>query len=311
MAGHSAMTDLRSHLDDYLRLRRALGFKLVEPGRILPHFLAYLESAGAATITIEHAVSWAKLPSGVQPIHWAHRLSAVRGFATYLNAIDPTAEVPPRDLFAARQQRPTPYLWSEEEICRLMTATRSIRPELRALSHEALFGLVWASGLRIGEAISLDREDVDLAEGVITVRATKAGRSRFVPLHFGTTDALCTYAASRDVLCHKAKTPAFFVSGAGTRLLIGGVQSTFRKTTSAIGLRTDAKRPRIHDIRHSFAVRVLIECYRSGSDVESMMPWLSAYLGHLNAVSTYWYLSAAPELMELVAARFRSATYHS
>ncbi len=225
MAGQSAMTDLTSHLDDYLRLRRALGFKLAEPGRILPHFLAYLESAGAATVTIEHAVNWAKLPAGAQPIHWAHRLSAVRGFATYLNAIEPAAEVPPRDLLPARQQRPTPYLWSEDEICRLMKATRSIRPELRALSHEALLGLLWASGLRIGEAISLDRDDVDLTEGVITVRAAKTGRSRFVPLQSGATDALRIYAASRDALCHKAKTPAFFVSGAGTRLLVGGVQS--------------------------------------------------------------------------------------
>jgi len=297
------MTVLDGHLGDYLRLRRSLGFKLDDPGQILPQFLAYLESAGATRVTTELAISWATLPQGVQPIRRAHRLSAARGLARYLNAIDPKNEVPPRDVVRARQQRPTPYLWTEEEVRRLMEATRSIQPELRAISHEALFGLLWASGMRIGEAVALERRDVNLVSGVITVREAKFGRSRLVPLHRTATEALCTYAKRRDTLCDIRKSAAFFVSSASTPLRTDGVRSAFNEITTRIGIRTNARRPRIHDIRHSFAVRVLIEWYRAGADVDAMMPVLAATLGHVNPVSTYWYISACPELMELAAHR--------
>lgn len=297
------MSDLALHLDEYLRLRRALGFKLARHGDVLPQFLTYLEAAGSATIKSDLAISWARLPQGVQPIQWAHRLTYVRGFARYMTAIDSATEVPPRDIFGARQQRPTPYLWQEDEVLRLIEAARSIRPPLRALSHEALFGLLWASGMRIGEAVGLERDDVDLAQGVIMIREAKFGRSRLVPLHRTTTDALSSYAARRDRHCPSPRTRSFFVSSVGTAMLTGGIQRTFNQITVDIGIRTATKRPRIHDLRHSFAVRTLIGWYRSGVDVDSMMVVLSAYLGHVNPIGTYWYLSAAPELMELAAAR--------
>jgi integrase/recombinase XerD len=306
MAGRVGfVSNLACHVDDYLRLRRALGFKLEWPGHLRPQLLAYHAAAGASTLTTDLTIAWAQLPQGVQPLHWAHRLGAARGFATYLKTIDPTTEVPPppRDVFGAHQRRPPPYLWSDTDVCRLLKASRGLQPPLRAATHEALFGLLAVSGMRRGEAIDLGRDDVDLADGVLTIREAKFGRSRMVPLHPSAVEALRSYAALRDHLCPKPRSTTFFVSSIGTALHRDGVHKTFVELTTAIALRTHASRPRIHDLRHSFAVHTLIESQRSSADCESQMASLSTYLGHVNPVGTYWYLSAAPELMELAATR--------
>ncbi len=299
------MSDLLRHVDDYLRLRRALGFKLEWPGHLLAQLVAYVENAGATTLSAELAIAWARLPQGVQSLHWAHRLGAARGFALYLQTIDPSTEVPPppRDVFGARQHRPAPYLWSETDVCRLLEACQVLRPSLRAATHEALFGLLAVSGMRRGEAMGLRRDDVDLAEGVLTIREAKFGRSRLVPLDPSATEALRSYAGRRDQMCPAPRSNTFFVSSVGTALSSDGVNKTFVQLTTAIGLRTPTSRPRIHDLRHSFAVRTLIDWHRSAIDAESRMAVLSTYLGHVNPAGTYWYLSAAPELMELAAAR--------
>jgi integrase len=297
------MSELRRHAEDYLKLRRSLGFKLTLHGRLLPQFVDCLDAAGATRVTTELAISFAQLPQGVQPVQWAHRLSMVRGFARYLQAIDPATEVPPHDVFAARYQRPTPYLWQEIEVLDLMAAARLLRPALCALTYECFFGLLWATGMRIGETIGLQRGDVDLTRGVITVRQAKLGRSRLVPLQQSSTDALACYAGSRDRLCPRPGSQAFFVSSRGTALVPQVVLQVFHRLAVKTGLRTETKRPRVHDLRHSFAVRVLVSCYRSGIDVETRMVALSTYLGHVNPVDTYWYLSSSPELVELVAGR--------
>jgi len=299
------MSELRRHVDDYLRLRRSLGFKLEWPGHLLQQLLAYLDAAGATTLTAELMIEWARLPQGVHPLHWAHRLGAARSFALYLKTIDPAIEVPPppRDVFGARQRRPTPYLWSEMEIRRLLKACRCLRPPMRAATYEALFGLIASSGMRRGEAIGLGRDDVDLYNGVLTIREAKFGRSRLVPLHPSATEALKCYAARRDQTFPAPRASTFFVSSVGTALSRDPVNKTFVHLTTELGLRTPTTRPRIHDLRHSFAVRTLIAWHRSGIEAESRMPLLSTYLGHVNPAGTYWYLSAAPELMELAAAR--------
>jgi len=301
--GRGAMSDLTGHIQDYLRLRRALGFKLEFPGQVLPQFAAYLEAAGAPTITTELAISWAGLPSGVLPVSLAHRLGAVRGFARYLKTIDPATEVPPSGIWPPATRRPVPFLWQPADIRRLVGGARNLRPELRAATHEALFGLVAAAGLRIGEAIGLGRDDADLTSGVLTIRDAKFGRSRLVPLHPTTTSALKSYAARRDQLCPEPASARFFLSSVGTALSYGGVHQSFAQVSTAIGLRRPGSRPRIHDLRHSFAVATLAEWHRSGTDVRARMAVLSTYLGHVNPAGTYWYLSAAPELMELAAAR--------
>lgn len=300
------MSELSRHVSDYLRLRRALGFKLERAGQLLPQLAAYLESAGATTVTSDLAITWARLPERARPSHWAQRLAIARGFARYLQTIDPATEVPPAGVFPARRHRPTPYLWSERDLGRLLEAARALRPPLRAATHESLFGLLAVSGMRLGEAIGLDRDDVDLGAGVITIREAKFDRSRLVPLHPTTTGALTRYAAERDRLCPKPGSRAFFLSSAGTALERSGVGKTLRTITTSIGIRTATVRPRAHDLRHSFAVATLIRWQRSGISIDAHMAALSAYLGHVSPAGTYWYLSAAPELMELAARRLET-----
>jgi integrase len=300
------MTEFDRHVRDYLKMRRALGFRLRREGQVLVHLAAYLERAGAEHLNTELALRWAQLPQKVAPINWAHRLGAARGFAAYLKTIDPATEIPPRGLLPATAPRPTPYLWSETDMVRLLTATRQLRPPLRAATYEALFGLIAATGIRLGEAIALDRDDVDLtdlAEGLLTIREAKFGHTRLVPLHATVTEALDGYAERRNRLCPQPRSHTFFVSSVGTALLHNGVHHTFNQLTTDLGLRTATVRPRVHDLRHSFAVRTLIDWHRAGLDIDSRMSVLSTYLGHVNPAGTYWYLSASPELMALAAAR--------
>jgi integrase len=296
------MSTFHDHVSDYLRVRRALGFKLAFHGAVLPQFASYLESAGATTLTVELAVVWAGLPEGVAPISLSHRLGAVRGFARYLKTIDPATEVPPTGIWPTKHPRPAPYLWAEEDVARLLGAARGLQPRLRASSMETLLGLLAASGMRVGEALALARDDVDLGSGVLTVRDAKFGRSRYVPLHPSTTAALGRYAEERDELLVVPTTTAFFVRSTGAALGYDCVHGTFRALTTALGLRKADQRPRVHDLRHSFVVRTLVNWYRAGVDVRARMVVLSDYLGHVNIEGTYWYFSAAPELMELVAA---------
>lgn len=300
------MSPLSQHLEDYLRLRRSLGFKLERAGRLLPQLVGYLEAAGAETITSELAIAWARLPAHTRPNHWAQRLAVVRGFARYLQTIIPATEVPPPGVFPARRHRPSPYLWSQGDICQLLEHTRALRPPLRAASYEALFGLLAASGMRIGEAIGLRRDDVDLGTGVVTIREAKFDRTRLVPLHPTAIEALRRYATERNRLCPRPPSAAFFVSSVGTALNRSGVAKTLRQITTSMGIRTESVRPRAHDLRHSFAVDTLVRWHRSGKNIDEHIAVLSAYLGHISPADTYWYLSATPELMELAAERLHT-----
>jgi integrase/recombinase XerD len=244
------MSGLRRHREDYLRLRRSLGFRLEFPGCVLPSLIGYLEAAGAATITAELAIAWAGLPRGVQPIMWAHRLGAARGFARYLKTIDPATEIPPAGIWPSVSPRPRPYIWAEADIGRLLAAARTLRPPLRAATYEALFGLIAATGMRLGEAIALERADADLDGGVLIIRDGKFGLSRLVPVHPSVTSQLRAYAARRDRLCPRPATTRFFVSTAGTPLRTSLADRAFAQLTTALGLRTPACRPRVHDLRH-------------------------------------------------------------
>jgi len=293
---------MQSHAQEYLRLRRALGFKLEYPSRALPQFVTWLQSTGAQTITTEAAITWARLSAPANPMTLSHRLGVVRGFARYLRTIDPATEVPPVGLFG-RQRRITPYIYSPEEIGRLVRAARQLRPPLRAATLEALFGLLGATGMRVGEARHLSRADADLRDGVLRLRHTKFDRDRLVPLHPTTTRALRAYAAVRDRLCPKPSTDAFFVSSTGGALGYETVRSAFRLMLASAGVPTTrGPQPRILDLRHSMVVNTLIEWQRDGVDVAARLPMLSTYLGHVSPASTYWYVSAVPELMQLVAA---------
>jgi len=297
------VSTLAEHLHDYLRLRRGLGFQLGRHGEVLPGFVAYLEVCGATTVTVDLAVAWARLPEGIKPITVDFRLSTVRGFARYLHAIDPAHEVPPPGLLSVPRRRPAPYIYTPDQIAEVLRTARRLRPPLRAVTYETLLGLLAATGMRLGEAFALTRGDVDLVEGMVTVRHAKFDRMRLVPLHPSVTAALRAYATARDRLCPTPSCDRFFVSVTGRPLRRGEADRVFRDITTEIGLRTDTVHPRIHGLRHTFAVRTLIDGHRKGADISALLPVLSTYLGHVEPANTYWYLNAVPELMQLAAAR--------
>ena len=262
------MSVLGRHVEEYLALRRSLGFKLEREEQLLAHFVAYSEAAGEEHLTSDLAIAWAKLPAAASPNQWAKRLGVLRSLAVYLVTIDPATEVPPSGIFPTNRRRPSPYLFSETDIERVLASARGLAPPLRAATHEALFGLLAVSGMRIGEAIGLTRGDVDLESGVITIRHTKFDRTRLVPLHESTTTALSAYAATRDRLCRHPHPDVFFCSSVGTTLDRSGIDKTFRQITTALGLRTATTRPRVHDLRHGFAVRTLVNWQRQGVSID-------------------------------------------
>ena len=294
---------LASHVDDYLRLRRSLGYKLEREGLWLTDLAAYTDTARAETLTNELTILWAGQRVGAGPNGWAKRLGVARKFAAYLQTVIPTTQVPPTGIFPAKRHRPTPYLWSQTDIVRLLEAARTLPSPLRAAGMETLFGLLAATGMRIGEAVGLHRDDVDLDAGVITIRHAKFDRARLVPLHDSVTKALASYAAERDRLCPQPRSDTFFVSVTGGPIGRSGVDKVLREITTVMGIRTVDVHPRVHDLRHSFAVRTIIGWQQVGIRIDERIAVLSAYLGHIAPADTYWYLSAAPELMELAADR--------
>lgn len=305
MAGSWAVSALAEAAQDYLRLRRRLGHDLAEAHRLLPRFVAYLDAVGVPTVTIEAAMAWAQQPD-VDPASnvWPQRMTIARGFARHMAGIDARTEIPPLGLIPSRQRWRPPFIYSAADIAALMTEARLIRGRLPAATHETVIGLLAATGMRIGEVLALDRGDVDWSEGVLLIRQSKFGKSRQVPVLPCTRAALDRYAEVRDRLSGRPATPSFFVSMRGTRLIYPVVHQIFRRLceTSGVGAGS-VTRPRVHDLRHSFAVRTLLEWYRAGDDVEARLPTLSTYLGHRDPRSTYWYLSAAPELLALAAGR--------
>jgi integrase len=302
------MSPLRQALADYLTMRRALGYKLDKTERLLGQFVSFAEDCGEAHIRTETALAWATSPSGAEAIWFSRRLAEVRLFARHLHAIDPKTEVPPADLLPARTRRATPYLYTSQEISDLMRATTILRGSHVQSTYRTLIGILAATGMRVGEAIGLDHDDFDAVHGMLTVRKGKFGKSRELPLHPTTLAALDDYLR-RDDRPRQAGTPALLTSSAGRRLRYGNVQPTFQKLLHHCGIapRSARCRPRIHDVRHSFAVNTIIDGYRAGEfgvgDPGSRLAILSTYLGHADPGDTYWYLSAAPELLELAGER--------
>jgi len=297
------MSGLEAHLGDYLRLRRALGYRLEREEQWLRQLLGYLQAAGSDSLTSNLTISWARLPATAQPRHWAQRLGCARKFAYYLHTIDPSTQIPPTGVFAAPRHRPAPYLWTAEQIELLLNTAGQLRPPLRGLTYQTLFGLLVVSGMRLGEAVGLHRGDVDLDTAVITIRHAKFDRPRIVPLHPTSAGALRDYAAHRDQLWPRPGSEAFFLSSRGSALQRTQVDKTLRELTTVMGIRTATMHPRAHDLRHSFAVHTLIGWMRDGVSVDEHMVLLSTYLGHVSPAGTYWYLTAVPELMELAAGR--------
>ena len=301
----SAGPVLRDALDDYLALRRAVGFKLASAGRLLGQFVDYLDEHGVGMPTTDDALTWANLPADVSSNWRAIRLGVVRGFARYLHSLDATVQVPSADLIRHGPDRATPYLYSDAEMRRLIAAAGELQPRFRAATYQTLIGLLATCGLRVSEAIALNTADLDLDEELLVIRETKFAKSRLVPLHSTTTAHLVTYITLRDRTHAHPLCAALLISGAGTRLHHANVSLTFARLTERVGItrRSAVCRPRLHDLRHSFAVATVLDWYRTGADVPAMMPRLATYLGHTDPKHTFWYLTAAPELMALAGER--------
>ena len=303
------MNTLRTTVEEYLRIRRALGFKLQRDEKLLLGFVEFCDSEGSTTITTELALRWATLPAGTSPGWCYRRLSIVRCFARYMSAIDPATEVPPTNLLSKGYQRAVPYLYSDEEIASLLRAARTMTNPLTAATCETLIGLLAVTGMRLGEAISLNRDDIDWERGTVVIRHSKFNKSREIPIHSSTLDALGAYGRIRDGYFPHPRTPSYFLSNAGTRPIGTNIDSKFRQLTRRAGIapRSAKCRPRVHDLRHSFACRALEQWYRAGVDVAPRLWILSTYLGHADPMSTYWYLSAKPELLGLAADRLEAS----
>jgi integrase/recombinase XerD len=299
------MNTLRQAVRDYVDMRRNLGFKLRAAGKGLLDFVTFMEQHRAAYVTQVLALAWAQQPSNVLPAHRAQRLSFVRGFARHRSATDPRTQIPPQGLLPFQPKRARPYLYSDDEICRLLRAAlkmpcRFERGALRPWVFHCLFGLLSVAGLRLGEARNLELQDVDLNAAVLTIRGTKFGKTRLVPLHASTCKVLADYIARRNRHWAKRSVSSYlFVSSWGNRVDGGEIHRTFYALSRQIGLRgaSDSHGPRLHDMRHRFATNTLVQWYRSGQDPERRLPILSAYLGHAHVADTQWYLSGSPELM--------------
>ncbi len=305
------MKTLAQSLDDYLALRRALGFKMDDAQRLLSRFLVFLEQHGRVHITSELALQWATQSPTASPAEGTRRLTLVRGFARFRAAMDPQTQIPAFGLLSARAQRAVPYLYTEAEVVRLLEAAAQLPSPtgLRARTAVTALGLLSVTGMRVGEMLALDNADVELTLGEVTIRHGKFGKVRALPLHATTQEALRAYVAARDGVFPIAPTPSFLVSEQGTRLSQWSLRSTFVKLSHQIGLRgaTDRHGPRLHDFRHRFAVEVLLHWYRAEVDVQRHLPELSTYLGHVKVADTFWYLSATPELLQLALDRLEQS----
>jgi integrase len=302
------MNTLHEALEEYVALRQELGCRMRDAAPALREFVSFAEQEGADYITVERAVRWAEQPRHVLPASRARRWNWLRRFAAHRSPTDPRTEIPPPRWLPSRYARRAPYLFTDQEIVDLTAWAGNRRPragwQLRTVS--TLIGLLAVTGLRIGEALSLDREDVLTSEGLLTIRRGKFGKARLVPIHPSTSRVLSDYARRRDRTHRSPTPPAFFVSKRGTRLAYTAFSETFRRLCRSAAPRAPShRRPRPHDLRHRFATTTLLRAYRQGAGVEARIHALSTYLGHVKVAHTYWYLSASPELLACAASRAR------
>jgi integrase len=305
----SAPATMVTLVGDYLAHRRNLGFQLRSEGSQLLSFARFADSVGhQGALTHELAVRWATLSSQRPRQFPARRLEVLRPFARFRAVFDPATEVPPRGLLGPARRRPLYHLFTESDIAALVEQARQLPPPggVRSATFAVLFGLLAACGLRVSEALRLTRADVDLDNGVLTIRATKFRKSRLVPLHATTTRALRAYAERRDHRTPRPATATFFTTARGTALPYWTVRNVFVRLRTLLGWETHMPRPRIHDLRHAFVRRCLQRWYAEGVEVAPRIATLATYLGHAKVSDTYWYLTGTPELLAHAATRFEA-----
>jgi integrase/recombinase XerD len=302
------MSTLRKHANEYINLRRKLGYKLYKSEIFLNSYITFLENENISFITVKSAINWAKKTKDSSSYYWHSRLSVIRKFSYYVNAIDKRNEIPPLRLLSCRYQRSKPYIYNDNEILKLLNASLLLKSDqgIRSQIYYAIFGLLAVTGLRISELTSLVINDVDFIQGHLIVRKTKKRNARIIPVHKSTLQILSRYLCFRYKIKAQNKSFNFFISEEGTNITNFTVRSTFIKLSRKIGFRksTDSFGPRLHDFRHTFAVNTIIQWYKENADVDAKIPILSTYLGHVKPSDTYWYLSFVPELVALTGKRF-------
>lgn len=313
----SPAVTMQSHAENYLNERRRLGYGLKSISYTIRSFARYVDGLDhEGPLTGEVMTVWARRTKSNSdtPSTWARRLKKLRPFARYLQQFDPRTEVPDDTTFGRVGQRPAPHIYREQEIVELLAAARRLSPDLRGATYEVLFGLLAATGLRISEAVHLLDTDVDLKLGMLSVRQTKFAKSRQVPLHPSTVEALRRYRGRRDLQIAVTQETPFFISTRGRRrgcaLSLRQVNRVFqhlRDRMSWINRGAHAA-PRVHDLRHTFVVRRVLLWHAQGVDIDQAMLALSTYVGHAMVTNTYWYLTGVPELMALAANKFESLT---
>ena len=304
------MTPLSVHLEHYISVRRSFGFDLSTSERVLRRFTEFAAAEGTNHITADLFLRWKNHFGSACNNTWSQRLGMVRFFAGWLQGIDPRTEVPPHGLVSCKRSRSRPFIYSADQIAEILKEAARLPSSygLRGWTYSTLFGLIAVTGLRINEAIKLDEEDVDLSEAVLFVKHGKNGKSRLVPISECCAERLRAYRAERNRIL--GTSPAqFFRLDTGLRPTDCTTRYTFAKVCQNIGLRKQeafykhGRGPRIHDLRHTFAVRTIIEWYKEGLNPDREMFNLSTYLGHAKAEHTYWYIEAVPELLQLACQR--------
>jgi len=302
------MSTLSNRLDDYLSLRRSLGFKLTSEGTALPSFVQFMEHNKASYITNELALTWATLPKNVKANRWYRRLSFVRGFSTYCHAFDQRSEVPSSQLLPICKQRSSPYFFKDSDIEQLLqkSLSQEISAGVSSRTTHCILSLLCTTGLRISEALRLDVSDLDTDQGVLHVRVSKFGKSRLIPLHPSVLALLNDYLSSHESETETVEPVAMFRNATAQRVSYDSIYRRFRRLSNALPDQPGRRRATLHDLRHRFAVKTLLNWYQDGIDIHRWLPVLSTYLGHVEVRDTYWYISACPELMDAARRRLES-----
>lgn len=302
------MSVLSDRLVDYLSMRRGLGFKLTSEGTALASFVEFMECNNATRITIELALSWATLPKNVKANHWYRRLSFVRNFATYCHAFDQCSQIPPPQLLPVCKQRSSPYFFSDAEIEKLLqqSLSQEVSAGVSGKTTHCILSLLCTTGLRISEALRLDVADLDTDQGVLHVRVSKFGKSRLIPMHPSVVALLQGYLSSHKSVTEVVEPAALFRNAKAQRVSYDSIYRRFRRLSKTLPDQPGRRRPKLHDLRHRFAVKTLLNWYHDGTDIDRWLPVLSTYMGHVEVRDTYWYISACPELMDAARSRLES-----
>jgi integrase/recombinase XerD len=303
------MKSLKTLLNDYLKLRWRLGFKSYNTSSILNYFVEFLKSKKAKHISNELSLCFATINPNYKMTTCEFRLSVIRQFALYLSTIDPNTEVPPHNLLPSVRKHRLPYIYSDQEIIDLMQCLDDgTRNALDQYTFQTLFGLLAVTGMRAGEAFRLEQADVDTVNRIITIRQSKFGKSRYIPIHKTTAEALKRYFEYKDKVLPNPKSSQFFINHHGFSIAKSTIRNIFHRRLKKVGIKNKVGHatPRIADLRHSFSIKTLLNWYRNGvKNIDHCIPLLSTYLGHVNPTNTYWYITETPELLNFAIKRLK------